>query len=1001
MHGNMPLSSKLFYAMKKELHRLLLLFYVTGISFTSLAFNSSLIVERSQEYAHVFELAYKRNPLIPKGLIEAVAFSYTRLQHHEYNSDSPESCIGLPRTYSIMGLTENGKGFFKNNLKYVSVLSGYSKDELKRSPEKSILGYASAFTALLTKKQSNNYHWDNYVAVLKALSELPSNTLQQDYALNSQIYVMLWFLRQPGMQTAFNFPDYNIDMAAIFGEANYKVLSSRRVNITTDCIEDELGQSYAKMPGPCSDFPGSIWVAADASNYSSRSGTAISAITIHDIEGTYAGAISWFQNPIANVSSHYCLRSIDGQVTQMVCETDKAWHVGTENPYTIGLEHEGKADYEGWYTEAMYQSSADVCLDAMIDYGIDPLRTHEGPPEYGIRTLGNCIKLKGHQHFANSTHRDPGLNWDWEYFYRLLNDGTTPSPVPYTSLSGTIYDSGGASGNYNDDERKYWLIAPTGATSVTLNFTQFDLELDWDYLYIYDGTTNHDDLIGVYTGTISPGVVVAESGAILLEFRSDCATTKPGWTASYTSSNTPLSCPVPTGLNESSIIPVSASLNWTGSSAANAYLLRYRDHTYTSWNYEVINGTSKVLTGLAANSEYYWGVAALCGTDTSSFAGHFFTTPSAENSFSIDQCDGTFRDSGGPSGIYLNNEDYTYTITGSGPITVSFSSFNIEASWDFLYIHDGTNTLAPQVVGSPFTGTGSPGTITSTGNSITFRFTSDSRTNEDGWEAIWSCSPSGPPEPAAAFTTSGNTLCSNDSLHFINTSTDATSYQWNIPGGIPSTSTDIDPWIQFTSSGAYPVELIASGTGGNDTIIQIINVIVYPKATAAAIPNNSTLFLPSAIVTFTNVSTNATSYFWDFGDGNTSTDTNPWNAYSTAGNYSVMLIAMNDQCANDTTFIAIDVLNPLGVEEYDLISNIHPNPASASFLVTITSLTNGQCDFTFYDIAGKLVYSRTIDLDTGTNRIRFNRSELKLSAGHYLMRVSNAKTTSLNSIILK
>ena len=50
----------------------------------------------------------------------------------------------------------------------------------------------------------------------------------------------------------------------------------------------------------------------------------------------------------------------DGQVTQMVCESDKAWHVGTENPYTIGLEHEGKADYEGWYTEAMYQASSNV-----------------------------------------------------------------------------------------------------------------------------------------------------------------------------------------------------------------------------------------------------------------------------------------------------------------------------------------------------------------------------------------------------------------------------------------------------------------------------------------------------------------------------------------------------------------------------------------------------------------------------------------------------------------
>src|SRR5690606_24789500 len=69
-------------------------------------------------------------------------------------------------------------------------------------------------------------------------------------------------------------------------------------------------------------------------NYSSRSGTAISAVTIHTVQGSYSGCISWFKNCSAQVSAHYVLRSSDGQVTQMVLESDKAWHVGNSNPYS-------------------------------------------------------------------------------------------------------------------------------------------------------------------------------------------------------------------------------------------------------------------------------------------------------------------------------------------------------------------------------------------------------------------------------------------------------------------------------------------------------------------------------------------------------------------------------------------------------------------------------------------------------------------------------------------
>src|SRR2546429_6757257 len=82
-------------------------------------------------------------------------------------------------------------------------------------------------------------------------------------------------------------------------------------------------------------------------------GLAIRYVVIHDTEYGYDPTIALFQNPLAYVSSHYVLRSADGQVTQMVPTEDVAWHAGNwwVNSHAIGIENEGFAT-EGntWYT---------------------------------------------------------------------------------------------------------------------------------------------------------------------------------------------------------------------------------------------------------------------------------------------------------------------------------------------------------------------------------------------------------------------------------------------------------------------------------------------------------------------------------------------------------------------------------------------------------------------------------------------------------------------------
>jgi len=540
------------------------------------------------KYADYFQEAYSNYPTIPKGLLEAISYSKTHFQH--LNPSNSQSCIGLPQAAGIMALFKDGKGYFKNTLSLVSNKSGIRSDNIISNARASILAYAKAFAAIQQEIGIQSNAIEHNIAVLRYLSELPVNTPGQQYAQDAEIYSILKLLSDSKFMNKIGKKAVKPNLKLIFGANNFKVLSAKKITITGNKIQGGNSSYQAKKgQGACLDYPLATWNEADPSNYSSRGGTPVSAITIHTVQGSYAGCISWFQNPSANVSAHYVLRSSDGQVTQMVCESDKAWHVGTENPYTIGYEHEGYVSDPSWYTTAMYNSSADISRDVINSgYGINSLRTAFWPwtatTNYNTSSIpGSCSRIKGHQHYPNQTHTDPGQYWDWDLYYKLIND--PPTTLTDSNCTGSFYDSGGSGGNYGDDERSLFVISPNNASSVTITFNSFDLEVDWDYLYIYDGNSVWAPLIGYYNGTTSPGTITSSGGSLAIEFRSDCATTNAGWDASWTcttSSNSPnnLQVSVPSCSNSS----YTANFTWNNADAG-WWLDISTDSTFTTyWN---------------------------------------------------------------------------------------------------------------------------------------------------------------------------------------------------------------------------------------------------------------------------------------------------------------------------------------------------------------------------------------------------------------------------------
>ena len=510
----------------------------TFISFFTLsAFAQMLPVENP--YQHSFELAYQTYPDIPKGLLEAVSYNQTRITH--LTPEMPVSCTGMPQYLGVMGLIEDGKGYFSENLQWLASMSGETSEAIKKDPNVEILAFAKVFNLIMHLENVKDSSVEVKITMLSSFTEIPLQFGLEGnyYAFDAYLYGIVSFMNDPQMQAYYNFPNHKIRSEKLFG-TRLNFLSSPEIFIHNDHIENGEGDFYPMEKS--ADYAPALWNPAASCNYSSRNGVQITAVTVHTVQGTYAGCISWFQNCNAGVSCHYVMRSSDGQVTQQVLEANKAWHVGNNNPYTVGIEHEGYVNNAAWYTTAMYNSSAALTIDIANSNSINKIRTGWWPWLSGVNHIddgipGACVLVKGHQHYPNQTHSDPGINWDWNRYYKLIN--TPPAATVLTAGSGNFFDSGGNAANYINDERSIWTISPSNAATVTVTFSSFNLENTWDYLYVYDGADLNAPLIGYYTGTNNPGTISSSGGALTFEFRSDCATTAAGWQATYSSANTP------------------------------------------------------------------------------------------------------------------------------------------------------------------------------------------------------------------------------------------------------------------------------------------------------------------------------------------------------------------------------------------------------------------------------------------------------------------------------
>ncbi len=159
--------------------------------------------------------------------------------------------------------------------------------------------------------------------------------------------------------------------------------------------------------------------------------------------------------------------------------------------------------------------------------------------------------------------------------------------------------------------------------------------------------------------------------------------------------------------------------------------------------------------------------------------------------------------------------------------------------------------------------------------------------------------------PTADFEVDTTIGCASFEVVFNNTSSaNSDSYSWSFPGGDPVSSTAENPVVTYDNAGFFDVTLTVYNYSGSDAITKdsLIQVLGDPVSGFSVEIDGRTIITQ-------NLSEHAQSYFWDFGDGNTTTDKEPEHTYSEDGTYDVLLVS-ESICGVDSFTSQIQIITP-------------------------------------------------------------------------------------------
>jgi N-acetyl-anhydromuramyl-L-alanine amidase AmpD len=373
---------------------------------------------------------------VPEELLKAIGWVETRWQ---MVAGHPE--FGQPAAFGVMGLRENV-------LARGAELARVSRAEARLLPEANVRAAAA-----LLRQEADRLGLDRSSLAAWAPAVGWYSGIELPQGRSSYVHDDVYPVLRAGVEVAGVARLQAIDVRPL-----YPVLSFDGTSASVD-------------------HTGAIW--RPSPNHNTRPAGEIGRVAmviIHSCEGAYTGCWSWLANPISQVSAHYVVNEDGTEVTQLVREAARGWHIGStydcqlnagadcwrngfsNNHFTIGVEHGGYASQASW-PRSQLETSARLVCEATRRNGI---------PRDGIRILSHA-QLQPH----NRT--DPGPNWPWATYLGLINrycgdeappaelivdgDGSVSAEQGYLSVSSAWTRSSLAPGHSGAS----YHFAPTGS----------------------------------------------------------------------------------------------------------------------------------------------------------------------------------------------------------------------------------------------------------------------------------------------------------------------------------------------------------------------------------------------------------------------------------------------------------------------------------------------------------------------------------------------------------
>lgn len=233
--------------------------------------------------------------------------------------------------------------------------------------------------------------------------------------------------------------------------------------------------------------------------------------------------------------------------------------------------------------------------------------------------------------------------------------------------------------------------------------------------------------------------------------------------------------------------------------------------------------------------------------------------------------------------------------------------------------------------------------------------------------------------PAPTISATSTQACSGDVVTV--TSSAADSYLWSTGDTTQSIQVSATAAVYVTVTNANACDGVGQSTTTNITF--------------TATPTAAGSFTSAGnVVTFTNASTGAISYSWDFGDFTNSSASAPAHAYAANGSYTAVLTAINGNC---TDTVAFEISIEVGIEENNSMSfEVYPNPANAQVLVAFEN--NTAASVTILDAMGRVVFAQAIN-EIGSQVLPVSVAEL--ASGSYTVQIISANQVGVKRLMIR